>query len=206
MEHSSPWESGTHTAYQEIYRFYGTRSSLLCSQESATGPSPKSDEYSHTLKPCFITIHYNISFPPKLRFQKYSLPFRFTKNNSGSACDGSHLRCLRLPQIGVQKTTCQMASFRVEVLAACIIRTMKHKHLCKAGKLPLHNTAQQPTIQPASYSPPWKPQISFILSYLVTRTSRLVFLFVRSRVQISTRGRLSRRDICLPSFAKQIPG
>jgi hypothetical protein len=43
------WEANSHSTSQEILAFYRTRSSLHCSQQSATGPFPESDESSpHT--------------------------------------------------------------------------------------------------------------------------------------------------------------
>jgi hypothetical protein len=44
MEQSTSWEANSHSASQEIKKFpafYGNWSSLLCSQEPATGPYPE---------------------------------------------------------------------------------------------------------------------------------------------------------------------
>jgi hypothetical protein len=62
--------------------------SLPCSQKSATGRYPESDESNPHSKPDFPKVHSNIMLPSTPRSSDWSLPFRPSNQN-----------CVRISQL-----------------------------------------------------------------------------------------------------------
>jgi hypothetical protein len=68
----SRWQAELHICLSEMF--------LPCPQYSATLPQP--EHPVHILTQYFSNASFNIALPPMLRSPKWSLPFRFSDNNS----------------------------------------------------------------------------------------------------------------------------